>query len=99
MQAETNVDFTARRSVLDCIRHEIQKQLPQSRRIAHDRDVRSELKVDCNAGAFAKYQRGFVYVVNERLERNRLTMNVEPSFICASERERLSTRSAIRVVS
>ena len=72
-----DVDFSTCGSVLDRVRDEVEEQLTQPRAISHDRHFGGELKIDRDTGAFAENQRGLVDVIDERLQLDRLAMNVE----------------------
>src|SRR5258707_15646395 len=53
MHAKPELHFAAGRRVLDRIRYEIEKKLPQTSGVSHYRDIRGERKVDGHTCTFA----------------------------------------------
>src|SRR6266567_379524 len=87
MDAEAELYLAAGGRVLDRIRYEIEKKLPQASRVSHYRDIRGERKVDGHTCTFAEYHRSLVDILHKWLERDGLAMDVEPTLVSASKRE------------
>src|SRR6266513_169877 len=60
MPPQAQLHFAAGWRVLDGVRHQIQKELPESGAIRHHRHISDEWKIDGDPLRFAEYERGLV---------------------------------------
>src|SRR2546428_4592068 len=87
MEAESELHLAAGGRVFNRICYKIEKQLTKPGRISHDRDICGERKIHRDARAFAEDQCSLVDVLHERLESDRLAMNVEATLVGARQGE------------
>src|SRR5690349_8280813 len=85
MTAESDVHLPAGRGVLDRIGDEVEKELTQSRAIAHHNGISREWKIDRDALCFAENEGSLINLLHQRLQLHRLAMQIEPALVCARE--------------
>src|SRR5581483_8749538 len=79
--AETQIHASAARRVLDRVGHQIEKQLPESLRVAGNGHLFHDRQVHADAGILTEDHRGLIDVANQWLERYRLTDEIESPFV------------------
>jgi len=79
MPAQSELDFAAGRCVLDGVGDQVEKELAQTSAICHYSRVGGEREIDRYALSFTKYERRFVNLLHQRLELDRLPVQIEPS--------------------
>ncbi len=75
------------RRVLERVRDDVQKELPQTRAVREHDDVRDLRHRHGEPRRLAKDSRGLEHLVRQRRERHALAMQVEASLVGARERE------------
>src|SRR4030095_15292295 len=78
---------TAARCVLDGIRHQVEKELPQPRPIAHHDATLDRGQLHRQSGVLTKNDRCLENLTQKWLELYRSAVNVESSFVGPRERE------------